>query len=166
MAQPVVAAVGRLLAGVNSLLTPRHVIWLWLAVEVVLHQLQIFGEPSASFDWDAYMEQVHRMVNGHPLAPWRWNFNYADLRGDTGPLVYPAGHTAIHLAAYAVTGWDPVHWTTEYVPKPIPGYEARTVRPHGLLLGIQQWYGLVYIGLLIAAWKIHQRAGMVRVCVW
>ena len=34
-------------------------------------------------DWVAYMQEVKGFLNG--------NFNYMDLKGDTGPLVYPAG---------------------------------------------------------------------------
>lgn len=48
-----------------------------------------FSAPSLSsltdteIDWIAYMQEVEGVVNG--------TWDYTKLRGDTGPLVYPAG---------------------------------------------------------------------------
>ena len=41
------------------------------------------------------MQEVEGFVNG--------TFNYYELKGDTGPLVYPAGFVYIYTLFYAVT---------------------------------------------------------------
>lgn len=38
-------------------------------------------------DWIAYMQEVEGVLNG--------NFNYTELKGDTGPLVYPGGFVLV-----------------------------------------------------------------------
>ncbi|NXQ96405.1 ALG3 mannosyltransferase, partial [Sagittarius serpentarius] len=47
-------------------------------------------------DWKAYMEEVEGFANG--------TLDYTQLRGDTGPLVYPAGFVYIFLGLYYATG--------------------------------------------------------------
>lgn len=47
-------------------------------------------------DWDAYMSQVTGFLAGER--------NYAELHGDTGPLVYPAGFLYIYAAIKRITG--------------------------------------------------------------
>lgn len=46
-------------------------------------------------DWRAYMQEVEGALNG--------TTDYALLKGDTGPLVYPAGFVYIFSALYFVT---------------------------------------------------------------
>ena len=45
-----------------------------------------------NIDWDAYMEEVEGVVNG--------TYDYTLLKGDTGPLVYPAGFVYIFYGLY------------------------------------------------------------------
>lgn len=45
-----------------------------------------------NIDWDAYMEEVEGVVNG--------TYDYTLLKGDTGPLVYPAGFVYIFTGLY------------------------------------------------------------------
>ncbi|KAK1344082.1 hypothetical protein QTO34_014641 [Cnephaeus nilssonii] len=47
-------------------------------------------------DWKAYMAEVEGVING--------TYDYTQLRGDTGPLVYPAGFVYIFMGLYYVTG--------------------------------------------------------------
>ncbi|XP_054102165.1 dol-P-Man:Man(5)GlcNAc(2)-PP-Dol alpha-1,3-mannosyltransferase isoform X8 [Callithrix jacchus] len=47
-------------------------------------------------DWKAYMAQVEGVING--------TYDYTELRGDTGPLVYPAGFVYIFMGLYYATG--------------------------------------------------------------
>ncbi|NXS94871.1 ALG3 mannosyltransferase, partial [Jacana jacana] len=47
-------------------------------------------------DWKAYMEEVEGFANG--------TLDYTQLKGDTGPLVYPAGFVYIFLGLYYATG--------------------------------------------------------------
>ncbi|RLO03315.1 hypothetical protein DYB28_013016, partial [Aphanomyces astaci] len=46
-------------------------------------------------DWKAYMQQVTQFKNGER--------DYLNIRGDTGPLVYPAGHVYIYSILHWVT---------------------------------------------------------------
>lgn len=46
-------------------------------------------------DWKAYMQEVEGVVNG--------TYDYTQLKGDTGPLVYPAGFVYIFMGLYYIT---------------------------------------------------------------
>ena len=114
-----------------------------------------------SFDWDAYMEQVARLQPDLPQRP-QWELRYDWLVGDTGPLVYPAAHVYIHTALAKISGWQPSLWTTEYIPKAIPGYEGRDVRPHSLIRKLQFGYMVVHLLTFVALWFIYADAWQVR----
>ncbi|KAI3472906.1 hypothetical protein Pfo_030974 [Paulownia fortunei] len=49
-------------------------------------------------DWDAYMSQVSGFLGGER--------DYSKLKGDTGPLVYPAGFLYIYSAVQYITGGE------------------------------------------------------------
>ncbi|XP_076196767.1 dol-P-Man:Man(5)GlcNAc(2)-PP-Dol alpha-1,3-mannosyltransferase [Aptenodytes patagonicus] len=51
--------------------------------------------PYTEIDWKAYMEEVEGFANG--------TLDYTQLKGDTGPLVYPAGFVYIFLGLYYAT---------------------------------------------------------------
>ncbi|TNN67794.1 Dol-P-Man:Man(5)GlcNAc(2)-PP-Dol alpha-1,3-mannosyltransferase [Liparis tanakae] len=46
-------------------------------------------------DWKAYMDEVEGVING--------TYDYTELKGDTGPLVYPAGFVYIFTVLYYIT---------------------------------------------------------------
>ncbi|OUM61409.1 glycosyltransferase family 58 protein, partial [Piromyces sp. E2] len=46
-------------------------------------------------DWIAYMQEVSGFLKGE--------FDYMKLKGDTGPLVYPAGFVYIFSLLYKIT---------------------------------------------------------------
>ncbi len=46
-------------------------------------------------DWIAYMQEVEGVMSGQ--------YNYAELKGDTGPLVYPAGFVYLYSVLHWVT---------------------------------------------------------------
>ena len=46
-------------------------------------------------DWVAYMEQVAQFVNGER--------DYTQIKGGTGPLVYPAAHVYMYTGLYYIT---------------------------------------------------------------
>eukprot|EP00937_MAST-01D_sp_MAST-1D-sp2_P000831 g831.t1 len=76
----------------------------WLVVpllvgEVLLCALIILRVPYTKIDWDAYMEEV-----AGPLERGVWD--YAELRGETGPLVYPAGFVYLYGALRWLGGGD------------------------------------------------------------
>ena len=57
---------------------------------VVIHWVKY-----TEIDWLAYMQEVEGVVNG--------TYDYSELRGDTGPLVYPAGFVWFYMGLYYVT---------------------------------------------------------------
>ncbi|KAI3668261.1 hypothetical protein L6452_43338 [Arctium lappa] len=64
--------------------------------DAVLTALIIAYVPYTKIDWDAYMSQVNGFMEGER--------DYSNLKGDTGPLVYPAGFLYIYSAIQYVTG--------------------------------------------------------------
>lgn len=67
-----------------------------LLVEVVVNVVVIEKVPYTEIDWLAYMQEVEGViVNG--------TTDYSLLKGDTGPLVYPAGFVWFYAALYKLT---------------------------------------------------------------
>lgn len=64
-------------------------------VEFVFHIFIIYFAKYTEIDWVAYMQEVEGVKNG--------TFDYAQLKGDTGPLVYPAGFVWIFTGLYHIT---------------------------------------------------------------
>ncbi|KAK3041500.1 hypothetical protein RJ639_000477, partial [Escallonia herrerae] len=62
-----------------------------LLADALLVALIIIYVPYTKIDWDAYMSQARER-------------DYTNLKGDTGPLVYPAGFLYIYSAIQYVTG--------------------------------------------------------------
>lgn len=157
------------------------VILVWLLFEATISVSSVHGGETCMFDWDAYMEQVSKLMfqehspnvgsvldstgavhimdkgTGSGLS---WNFNYTELKGDTGPLVYPALHTWIHSALFVVSGWDARRWTTETTPKNMSGYEDRTHRPAELLRHIQYGYVGLHMATLACVLGVMAAAGL------
>lgn len=50
-------------------------------------------------DWDAYMQEVEG-----PIVHGEWN--YANIRGETGPIAYPAGFVWLYTGLRAAAGGD------------------------------------------------------------
>ncbi|GAB4832355.1 dolichyl-P-Man:Man(5)GlcNAc(2)-PP-dolichol alpha-1,3-mannosyltransferase [Ancistrocladus abbreviatus] len=69
---------------------------LLLLFDAILVSLIIAYVPYTKIDWDAYMSQVSGFLEGER--------DYANLEGDTGPLVYPAGFLYIYSAIQFITG--------------------------------------------------------------
>ena len=66
-----------------------------LLAEIVVNVLVIQNVKYTEIDWVAYMQEVKGVLNG--------TFDYTLLKGDTGPLVYPAGFVYIYIALYYAT---------------------------------------------------------------
>ena len=71
------------------------VMGLILLAEVALNTLIVKKVPYTEIDWKAYMSEVEGYLNG--------STNYYDLKGDTGPLVYPGGFVYLFSALYYLT---------------------------------------------------------------
>ncbi|CAF0716464.1 unnamed protein product [Brachionus calyciflorus] len=66
-----------------------------IPLELILNVIIVFKVPYTEIDWKAYMQEVEGFING--------TYNYYDLKGDTGPLVYPAGFVYLYTALYWIT---------------------------------------------------------------
>eukprot|EP01018_Ginkgo_biloba_P003457 Gb_29490 [translate_table: standard] len=67
-----------------------------LLLDSLLTSAIIAYVPYTKIDWDAYMSQVTGFMAGER--------DYSELRGDTGPLVYPAGFLYFYSAIRFLTG--------------------------------------------------------------
>lgn len=68
---------------------------LLLVAEFVLNTVIIHKVQYTEIDWVAYMQEVEGVLNG--------TYDYSKLKGDTGPLVYPAGFVWAYTALYYIT---------------------------------------------------------------
>lgn len=71
------------------------IVKLLVLVEIMVNVLVIETVPYTEIDWRAYMQEIEGFLNG--------TTDYSKLRGDTGPLVYPAGFVYIFSGLYYVT---------------------------------------------------------------
>ncbi|KRT84776.1 hypothetical protein AMK59_1829 [Oryctes borbonicus] len=69
--------------------------WALIVFEIILNIFIIQRVKYTEIDWIAYMQEVEGFING--------TLDYKHLKGDTGPLVYPAGFVYIYSALYYVT---------------------------------------------------------------
>lgn len=82
----------------DLLFAPKY-LWIsavgFLLAEIVINIFIIQRVKYTEIDWIAYMQEVEGVVNG--------TWDYTNLKGDTGPLVYPAGFVYIFMALYYIT---------------------------------------------------------------
>lgn len=67
-----------------------NLVKLLIAIEILINLLVIRNVKYTEIDWSTYMVQVSQAFNSSNP-----NFNYTQIEGPTGPLVYPAGHLYI-----------------------------------------------------------------------
>ncbi|GFG39436.1 hypothetical protein Cfor_08385 [Coptotermes formosanus] len=97
-----------------------------LLTEIVVNMLVIQHVKYTEIDWVAYMQEVEGVLNG--------TFDYTFLKGDTGPLVYPAGFVYIYMALYYATD-------------------------HGQNIRLAQYiFAFFYIGLLCLVFRIYMKS--------
>ncbi|XP_053982184.1 lethal(2)neighbour of Tid protein [Hylaeus volcanicus] len=114
---------------ITSLFTDPRKLFLigrvFIILEIILNILVIEQVPYTEIDWKAYMQEVEGFLNG--------TLDYSKLRGDTGPLVYPAGFVYIFSALYYITG-------------------------HGAEIKIAQYFfAILYIILLLLVFRIYAK---------
>lgn len=66
-----------------------------VVAEFFLNILIVERVPYTEIDWKAYMQECEGFLNG--------TLDYSKLRGDTGPLVYPAGFVYVYSLFYYLT---------------------------------------------------------------
>eukprot|EP00727_Mastigamoeba_balamuthi_P011003 m51a1_g6525 putative dol-p-man:man c -pp-dol alpha- -mannosyltransferase (405) ;mRNA; f:9-1751 len=99
---------------------------LLLAGDALLNVAVINIVPYTEIDWKAYMQEVEGFLGGE--------LNYTKMRGDTGPLVYPAGFLYVFSALHELTGSGSNVRLAQYV-----------------------WAGL-YVAVLAASLAVYRRA--------
>ena len=80
---------------VCDIISPNYIIALILVFDAVLSLVIIKKVSYTEIDWIAYMQEVEGFLHGER--------NYSLLRGDTGPLVYPAGFVYVYSGLYYLT---------------------------------------------------------------
>ena len=66
-----------------------------LYIDICFSVLILLNATYTEIDWVAYMQEVQGFLGGE--------LTYTNLKGDTGPLVYPAGFVYVYSALYYVT---------------------------------------------------------------
>lgn len=79
----------------------------FILAEIVVNILVIENVSYTEIDWRAYMQEVEGFLNG--------TMDYSKLRGDTGPLVYPAGFVYIFSGLYYMTSRGADIKTAQYI---------------------------------------------------
>lgn len=69
--------------------------YLLIVFDAILCAAIIYKVPYTEIDWTAYMQQVAQFNAGER--------DYALIKGQTGPLVYPAGHVYVYSGLYWIT---------------------------------------------------------------
>ncbi|XP_055689331.1 lethal(2)neighbour of tid protein 2-like [Lutzomyia longipalpis] len=83
------------------------VTWAILLAELLLNVAVVLRVPYTEIDWVAYMQECEGFLNG--------TLNYAMLRGETGPLVYPAGFVYIYSVLYFLTNYGKNIQLAQYI---------------------------------------------------
>ncbi|XP_062337248.1 dol-P-Man:Man(5)GlcNAc(2)-PP-Dol alpha-1,3-mannosyltransferase [Osmerus eperlanus] len=97
---------------------------LWI-LEIGINIWVIQKVAYTEIDWKAYMDEVEGVING--------TYDYTQLKGDTGPLVYPAGFVYIFTALYYITS-------------------------HGVNIRLAQYiFAAFYLLTLLLVFRIYQR---------
>lgn len=119
---------------VHELVHSWNLVKLLIAVEVVINILVIKYVNYTEIDWSTYIHQVKQVFNyTNP------NFNYTQIEGPTGPLVYPAGHLYIF-------------------------YLLKELTEDGLNIRFAQYiYMCIYIAQLILLYKIYSYKKVIKV---
>ena len=86
---------------------PWLIMSILLLAEVCVNIFVIQKIRYTEIDWKAYMQEVEGVLNG--------TFDYMQLKGDTGPLVYPAGFVYIFSGLYYVTDQGTNLRTAQYI---------------------------------------------------
>lgn len=81
----------------------RRLLWVDVALCVVILSVT----PYTEVDWIAYMQEVEGFLEGET--------NYVNLKGDTGPLVYPGVFVYLYAALYYVTARGTMVWLAQWL---------------------------------------------------
>ncbi|KAG1143379.1 hypothetical protein G6F37_008016 [Rhizopus arrhizus] len=127
-----------------------HLAALVLVGEFLLSTLVIQKVPYTEIDWKAYMQEVEGFLTGER--------DYRKLKGDTGPLVYPAGFVYIYSILYHLTNKGTQVRSAQYV------FEALYLINQAIVMSIYNRSKKVppYVILLLACSKRFHSIFMLR----
>lgn len=75
---------------VQSFFSSWNLVKLLIVIELFINIFVVKHVKYTEIDWSTYMVQVGKVFNST-----NYNFDYTQIDGPTGPLVYPAGHLYI-----------------------------------------------------------------------
>uniref|UniRef100_A0A914VP06 dolichyl-P-Man:Man5GlcNAc2-PP-dolichol alpha-1,3-mannosyltransferase n=1 Tax=Plectus sambesii TaxID=2011161 RepID=A0A914VP06_9BILA len=102
---------------------------LLLPAELLVCILIIWKVPYTEIDWSTYMQQVECFLNG--------TLDYSNISGDTGPIVYPAGHLYLYTLLHRVTD-------------------------HGTAIRLGQYiFAGLYVTTLLLVFRIYQKSRVI-----
>ncbi|XP_071945799.1 dol-P-Man:Man(5)GlcNAc(2)-PP-Dol alpha-1,3-mannosyltransferase-like [Antedon mediterranea] len=124
-----ISLIRRIFQARTQLFFDSQFIWLiglaLIVAELVLNVWVIQNIKYTEIDWEAYMQEVEGVING--------TYDYMQLKGGTGPLVYPAGFVYVFIGFYYATD-------------------------HGRNIKVAQYiFAAVYIINLLLVFRIYQR---------
>lgn len=105
-----------------------------IAVEVFINHVVIKTVKYTEIDWSTYMVQVSQVFNR--TKP---NFDYTQIEGPTGPLVYPAGHLYVYYLLKEMTDGGTNIQFAQYI------------------------FSIIYIAQLILVYKIYSHKRVTKV---
>ncbi|CAG2173398.1 unnamed protein product, partial [Oppiella nova] len=70
-------------------------IFAFIYLITLLAVFRVYHKMDSKIDWSTYVQQVQCFLNG--------TLDYNAIKGDTGPIVYPAGHLYIYTILYYLT---------------------------------------------------------------
>jgi alpha-1,3-mannosyltransferase len=141
----------------HGILTDWYFFWPWLGVplllgELILCLIMVNKVPYTKIDWDAYMEEVEG-----PLVHDNWD--YIQLKGDTGPLVYPAGFVWLYgaLRWVAMGGYNTLYDSTQPLRDPLDETSIQAV---------QYVFVAMYVMTQGLVFSLYSRVASPRVPPW
>lgn len=115
-----------------------------LIIEIALCIVIVYKVSYTEIDWIAYMQEVTYYINGER--------NYVNMKGDTGPLVYPAGFLYVFSALHHITNEGSNIALAQYI---FIGIYALVLCVVLFIYGMGKRVPLWTVGLLVLSKRIH-----------
>lgn len=115
-----------------------------LLLDLILSLLIVRFVKYTEIDWIAYMQEVEGFLGG--------DMNYANLRGDTGPLVYPAGFVYLYSCLYYITSKGTNILLAQYI---FVGFYLACTAAAGAVLHKSRLVPTLGVLLICASKRVH-----------
>ena len=121
-----------------------------LLAEIIINVLVIENVKYTEIDWKAYMQEVS---STSIVDPVNGTTDYSIIKGDTGPLVYPAGFVWIYSVLYWLTDKGTDIRRAQYIFAGV--YLLTLVLVFRLLIRTNKVPGYVYAMMCFTSYRIH-----------